>query len=292
MNRGAHDADMRPGNPLQAAIALTDLGWPVFPIHEPDPSQPGGCSCRSRECGSPGKHPRVPRGLHEATRAFEILDHWWLRWPTAGIGVATGLASGIFVLDEDGRQGAESLAELPPLPETVEATTGRGSHVYLRMPDIDIRNSAGKIAPGLDIRGTGGYVIAPPSRHPSGCRYEWVRDPFDHDLADAPRWLLEAIGPKEPEAVPEPLEHSGSHGARYIKAAIDAECDELATTPEGSRNHRLNLAAFNLARFLATGDVDIAMVARRLAFAAARAGLDRREIERTLHSAFRARGAV
>lgn len=208
------------------------------------------------------------------------------------MGIATGQVSGMFVLDVDGAEGAASLADLPRLPETVEATTGRGHHIYLRMPDVDVRNSAGKVGPGLDVRGTGGYVIAPPSRHASGRRYRWTRDPFDHDLADAPGWLVDFVTTNEPETYPEPRETPDVYGSRYVQAAIDAECGELARTPEGRRNNQLNVAAFRLARFVANGDVDGPTVARHLAFAAAKAGLDRRGIEKTIASAFRARGAA
>lgn len=283
---------MIPETPHGAATALVDLGWCVFPTHEPDPAEPSGCSCRSEGCGSPGKHPRVPRGLHEATRALYVIDAWWERWPGAGVGVATGEGSGVFVLDVDGAEGAASLAELPRLPETVEASTGRGHHIYFRMPQADVRNSAGRVGEGLDVRGTGGYVIGPPSRHVSGRRYEWRRDPFEHDLADAPQWLVDLVLKPEPESFPAPREINGPRGSRYVEAAIQAECDELARTPEGGRNHRLNLAAFNLARFVASGDADPSIVARQLAFAAAQAGLDRRGIEKTINSAFKARGAA
>jgi len=82
------------------------------------------------------------------------------------------------------------------------------------------------------------------------------------------------------------------HRSRYVAAAIEAECRELALTPEGLRNQRLNAAAFALARFIASGDADAFQVARALAHAAAQAGLGEREISRTLESAFGARGAA
>jgi hypothetical protein len=83
-------------------------------------------------------------------------------------------------------------AEHDPLPATVEALTARGRHLYFNMPDAPVRNSAGKIAAGVDTRGVGGYVLAPPSIHPSGRAYAWSVDSASL-IADAPDWLLARI---------------------------------------------------------------------------------------------------
>ena len=91
------------------------------------------------------------------------------------------------------RELTEANGELPP---TVEVRTGGGGrHVYFRMPDdVDVRNSVdlGGL-PGLDVRGTGGYVLLPPSDHASGNLYAWIRDPESTRLAEAPGWLLEMM---------------------------------------------------------------------------------------------------
>jgi hypothetical protein len=103
-------------------------------------------------------------------------------WPDTGIAVRTGAESGLVVLDVDPQHGgddtlAELLAAHGVLPITVECFTGGGGrHIYFRHPGGEVRNSAGKVGPGLDIRGDGGYVVAPPSPHPSGRRYEWSVD--------------------------------------------------------------------------------------------------------------------
>jgi hypothetical protein len=77
---------------------------------------------------------------------------------------------------------------------------------------------------------------------------------------------------------------------RYVRTAIENECGEVARTPEGSRNERLNAAAYSLARFVSAGTADTYTVARSLALAAVQAGLGETEITRTLESAFKARG--
>lgn len=130
---------------------------------------------------------------------------------------APGRESGLLVLDVDGDEGADSLHELEhrhgELPATVEALTGGGGrHIYFAHPGGTHRNTARTLGPGLDTRGDGGYVVAPPSPHPSGRRYEWSVDghPEDVKLASPPAWLLaDAVkrrngsAPKLGDAIPE-----------------------------------------------------------------------------------------
>jgi hypothetical protein len=283
------------------AAAAMDFGWMVFPVYGPDSAQSGGCSCGDPECHSPGKHPTTRRGLHDASRDFDLIEEWWPEGSDRGLAVATGHPSDVWVLDSDGETGAGSLAALTDvhgrLPPTVTARTGGGGrHLFFRMPsDRDVRSSASRVAPSIDVRGTGGYVVVPPSLHVSGQRYTWIsgRGPEDVAPAHAPGWLLELVAPPAQERTFAPLPvFPESRGFGYVAAAIAAECAELATAPEGCRNDRLNRAAFALARFVADGEADASSVVRSLAHAAGRAGLSEREIERTLRSAFRARGAA
>lgn len=125
------------------------------------------------------------------------MEDWFKRWPDAGIGIVTGAVSNLVVLDIDPRhEGDDSLAALErehgPLPHTVEAITGGGGrHVYFTYPGGELRNRTG-LAPGVDIRAEGGLVIAPPSLHASGRRYEWEvsHHPDETVLAPMPDWLL------------------------------------------------------------------------------------------------------
>ncbi len=172
------------------------LGWKIFPLHTPDGR--GGCSCRKSDCQNIGKHPRTPRGLKDATNDPEQVGAWWLKYPDANIGIATGDASGFLALDVDPRhggwEGLQSLFERigEPFPATVEAITGSdGRHFLFRMPDADIRNSAGKLGKGLDVRANGGYIVAAPSLHASGKRYRWTAE--ESDLADLPYKLLREL---------------------------------------------------------------------------------------------------
>jgi hypothetical protein len=162
---------------LEAALLYASKGWKVFPCHT---IRNGRCGCSSADCTSPGKHPMVQGGVYAGTDDRDKIVTWWTRWPEANVGVATGMASGFVVLDVDADKGGyESLAEMikdnGPLPDHLAAsnTGGGGKHILFKHPGVQVGNKT-KIAPGLDIRGDGGYIIAPPSLHLSGKRYEWV----------------------------------------------------------------------------------------------------------------------
>ena len=199
--------------------------WHIFPCHT---IQNGRCTCGSSACSSPGKHPigtLVPHGLGEATTDRRVIAEWWALFPDANIAIRTGAISGVVVADVDpGNGGWESIerleAEHGSLPVTpIVATGGGGAHVYFRHPGWMVPNSAGRIAQGIDIRGDGGYVIAPPSSHMSGTPYAWADGytPDEVPLADLPEWLL-----------PQDARHEESPRMND---------DEMIT--EGGRNNRL-----------------------------------------------------
>lgn len=213
-------------NNLPGALELLKHGWAVFPCHFP---KDGGCSC-GKECSSPAKHPRTSQGFKDASKAPDVVRNWWWGTPAANVGVATGAVSGIVVIDVDPRHGGDvTLAALEvdhgPLPETVEAATGGGGgrHLYFAHPGGEIRNDAGKkLGPGLDIRGDGGYCIAPPSIHSSQRRYEWIRAPGDTSLAPLPGWMLERLTatPSRPSPdTPTPANGAIVEGQRNVMLA-------------------------------------------------------------------------
>lgn len=161
---------------LAAALRYAALGWCVFPGHGID--QSGRCSCRDSKCGHPGKHPRINAWQKSATTDKTVIENWWRRWPTANVCIATGAASGIVVLDVDPRHGgAASLEALErehgPLPLTPTVRTGGGGfHYFFSHPGGRVLNRV-NVLPGVDVRGDGGFVVAPPSRHVSGEVYSW-----------------------------------------------------------------------------------------------------------------------
>jgi hypothetical protein len=142
---------------IQTALALAARGFHIFP-------------CRPRD-----KRPATANGLKDATTDPDIIRAWWRQQPDNNIAIATGPASGVFVVDVDGLDAEATLrrleAEHGALPPTVEVITARGRHIYFKWPQEPVRNSAGKIGPHIDVRGDGGYVLSPPSIHPSGRPY-------------------------------------------------------------------------------------------------------------------------
>lgn len=194
-----------------AAHAYAARGWSVIPIE------------------ARGKRPLVAWLEYQKRAAdAEAIDRWFRRWPEANVGIVTGRASRLVVVDVDARHGGlESLAELErehgALPRTVEAATGGGGrHLYFAHPGRAVPNRVGA-APGIDLRGDGGCVVAPPSVHPSGRRYAWVRAPGEAPLAPLPAWL---------HANPHPdrrTGHSLEHWRRLVREGV----------PEGERNATL-----------------------------------------------------
>lgn len=177
------------------AITLVRQGFAVFPVCELGPDG-GICACGRPKCSSPGKHPRLKHGVKEASTSEELVNHWWSQWPEANIGIATGGRSGVFVVDVDIKHnGHDALGDLLEkhggLPDTrICQTGGGGFHAYFRLPtDRNIVNSVGKIGHGIDVRGDGGYVVAPPSNHTSGRCYKWNNP--ECPIAPAPDWLIE-----------------------------------------------------------------------------------------------------
>lgn len=264
--------------PAAAAAHYAARGWPVLPIHTPTAT---GCSCGTADCSSPGKHPRINRGVHLASIDGRQIAAWWKRWPTANVGIATG---SIVVLDVDGEDGARSLDELQSRHATLAATasvdTARGRHLYFRAGDATIRNSVGRIGRGLDVRGRGGYAVAPPSRHASGDRYRWTD--LDAELAPLPSWLARLNAPPKPTARPADV---ATHLLdRYVAAAVQSELDRIATSPPRTRNDTVNRAAFRLGQLAGAGLVLVEALEAPLYEAARAVGQGEREALATIAS--------
>ena len=194
------------GNRVAAEGYAALLGWRVIPLWWP---KAGVCACpRGQKCSSPGKHPILPDWPKLATTDRAQVRAWWSKWPLAHIGLATGQTSGFVALDADPRHGsAESLAALisehGPLPDSpISLTGGGGQHFLFAWPPDGIGNAA-NLAPGLDFRGDGGLIVAPPSVHASGQRYAWecAGHPLDVALPPMPDWLTSLVrrGPSPPQ---------------------------------------------------------------------------------------------
>lgn len=201
---------------LNAALYYASLGWPVFPVNR-------------------DKTPATTHGFKDATTDPEIIKRWFTN-TSYNLAVRTGKESGFIVLDIDGPKGLESLNDLQvlysPLPPTIKQLTGGGGiHFLFKHPGRTIKNKVG-IAPGIDVRGDGGYIVIPPSCHSSGNLYQWESGYAPGEIPFAklpPRWLGFLSGENEKTATaPQTFQIDGG------------------TIPEGSRNQTLFKMACSL----------------------------------------------
>jgi hypothetical protein len=260
-----------------AALFYARHGIPVLPVHTP--AAGGGCSCGSSSCDRPGKHPRLRHGLTEASTDPRRIETWWARWPDANVGLRTGVR--MDVADVDSTEGRHGLRHAlgGAMPDGPAVRTGGGWHFWFRTTGYGNRV---RLLPGVDWRGAGGYVVAPPSRHARGTDYVWVRPPRAA-LPEAPDVLLDLIaGPPPPHAAGGPV--AIARPDRYAEVALEAETDRVARAPVGTRNDTLNRAAFALGRLVGAGLLDAREVAAELETAARYAGLGRAETRRTIRS--------
>lgn len=273
-----------PNNPrLQAAFQLAHKGRYLFPADK-------------------HKKPVITDWPNNATKDTSILKAWFER-QNYNIAVITGEKSGFFCLDVDGEAGKDSLLQLekqysPISADTVciASTPSNGVHYYFKIPEnLDLRNSAGKLGKGLDIRANGGYVVVPPSRviNKDGieAHYEWLNPEITlakGQLPDAPPWLLELLTttPKStvPKAQPKPIAADG-YTTAYGRKALEAECAKVFQAIEGMRNDTLNHSAFNVFRLVAGGEIAADDAENELKVAAGCCGLEVKEIALTLASA-------
>lgn len=255
---------------LDAALAYARRGLRVHPLTAP--TDPGDGA---------GKRPLLREWQRRASSDEDQVKGWWTRWPTANIGIATGPGSGLWVLDVDGDAGEYAL-EAYDLPDTTEVRTGKGRHLYWRWPDNGgVGTSRGRLAEGLDVRGEGGYVVAPPSVHASGRVYQWKID-LD-DVEDAPGALITAIRASRaaPAPAPDPVHNPG----RYARVILDRAASELGGMGEGGRNDALFRAALALVPYIEAGAITRSEVEADLLGAALACGLQERQAEATLRSA-------
>lgn len=229
---------------LNAALAYAAKGWRVLPVHHPEATAPGRCSCMRADCTKPGKHPMLTDWPKRATTDPEMIRRWWDCWPLANVGLAMG--DGLIDLECDPRHGGDvslPLVEqrLGALPDTVTwISGGGGEHRLLRVPpNAPIRNGAdlfrdllGVLATGrsgIDLRSVGGFAVAPPSLHELGTRYRFGGlHPDAIEVAELPAAWLAAL-----TAAP---------------SRVNGTATAHDPIPEGRRNHTLAKYAGHLRR--------------------------------------------
>lgn len=201
---------------LQAALDYVRRGWHIFPIFYVKKS--GACSCNNPRCKRIGKHPATANGVQDASSDEAKIRQWWTENPYANIGLATG-HDGLIVMDVDEGTKKNGTAKVGPaslemmragaeLPETLIVKTGSGGKHYYFLTEKEFKNSASKVAPDIDFRTYGGYVILPPSNHEMGGKYEWINN---SKIAPLPTWLAEKLA-----------------GRRKIDFSVDAPDAEAA----------------------------------------------------------------
>jgi hypothetical protein len=212
---------------LEPVLYLAARGWRLLPCVERD------------------KIPLIRDWPRRASCDFDVICRWAQRHERCNWAVATGLGSGVFVIDVDGESGTNLFCSMveqhTTWARTLTAITARGQHFYFTYPATGtIRNSAGKLGIGLDVRGDGGYVLVPPSIHPSGALYEWTSPSNGFAPVSAPDWLLHEI---------------------VTATARSIEPSEIGILPEGRRNDGLTRAGGYFRRTGATlAEIEIVLM--------------------------------
>lgn len=239
-------------------------GWAVHPLNDK-------------------KRPLLKGWQDKATTNPDIFRQWLQAWPWANVGIVTGNASNLLVLDIDGIEGRNSINDFD-LPVSPTVVTARGHHYYYNFPSMlnNVSTTRAGLWPSVDTRGRGGYITAPPSIHETGHQYHWD-EPLDGDLPEPPVWLIQRLMPpvKISYKMPMLIDRTTSH---YARTALLNETIAVEEAPLGTRNMRLNQAAFSMGTLVASGCIEINFVAEALARSALSAGLCENEIKKTLSS--------
>jgi putative DNA primase/helicase len=283
----------------QAAIAFARRGWPVFPCNEKN-----GRPLVGGDRDEQGQAIPNTGGLHKASRDEEQIAAWWRKWPRAQIGLHSGAGKLLHIdfdprtdelIDEETgevtqdvwtveRLKAALLAQMGvPLPATLASLTpSGGEHHWFAMPDGEPIGNSGALPRHIDVRGQGGYIIAPPSvrlgdldeggKKAAGA-YTWLHGDWSDpaSVLPAPDELVAVLRQRK-----KPTQHrdrsitraaavSMTRGnadevqRRYALRAMDEELLELEQTPEGGgrhgrgRNYGIYQAALKLGGFIQAG---------------------------------------
>jgi Bifunctional DNA primase/polymerase, N-terminal len=244
---------------LEQALKYTNR-VPVFP-----------CRCD----GGPRlrKTPLTRNGFKDASCDPTMIREWWTRWPHALIGMPTGEITGLVVLDVDVKRpdanGFDSLEDLGrsiPIETPMAHTESGGLHIYFRCPQQDVRNSAGRIGAGLDVRANGGYVILPSPG--SGYAWDTVWNFETVEPAAAPDWLWPAPAGRTCFGMDLVIPTIGL--SRYAEVSLDAACNAITRAPDGQQEQTLNCECFRIGTLAGAGGIPESLALKALLYAANR----------------------
>ncbi len=244
-----HHEDILKAEPdvLSAALAYAAKGLPVFP------------------CKPHNKSPHTDHSFKDASTDAEQIERWWKQWPDALIGIPAGENTRFWVLDIDDPAAFEAACKIS-LPQTRRVDTGKGYHLYFKWDaDKPVGNKQQQAKkdggttwpfpslPGAETRGEGGYVIVPPSLHPSGRRYEWHGEA---NIVEAPKALLETVRKAEESPNPSQTPPKSGSTTAYGRKALEDECAKIRSASNGTQEGTLNDAALKIGGLVAGGEID------------------------------------
>lgn len=213
------------------------------------------------------------------------------------VGVMTGSASGVIVLDVDSAE-AQAVVDQLDLPATPTVRTGKGTHYYFRSPTVEVRNRTHIGGVNLDVRGEGGFVVGAGSVHPSGATYDWLLAPDEVPFAEMPPQLLQHLQPAKSlpaaSAPPACSEQQGRVRGPFdsiLNRSLGEAVEEIRSAEEGNRNNTLFRAAARVARDVAGAGAAWDALSDRLLETALAKGLEPSEVTATLASAWAAGSA-
>lgn len=282
---------MRADRRLAAAREYVANGWPVFvlgrskrPVANCEACHAAGPDHDRARCGCLTCH-----GFYAATTDLDRVAAMLAAVPRGLLAIRAGTVSGLLVVDIDPRNGGQLDRELMP-PTAAVATGGGGWHLYYQHPGVPtVAELPGH--PGVDIKGDGGYVTAPPSVHPdTGKPYRWVVQRAPAEMPPA----LRAVVTRPPAPVPPPRGElpamRAAAGISSPAALLAAHLRAVETAPVGRRRVTLYGAAHGVARMVAAGALTENEACEALTAAGLAAGQTPRDIRAAIAGAFNDEG--